>query len=91
MKPISFAVVYRNRGHWDIISGGDRLFRIRGTPGDFKAMDERERPYPTTGGFETVASCFAFIADKLMHENLKACPSGDGNNIALDPQPTQAQ
>lgn len=77
---MNFTVVKRNFGHWDIVSDEGRLFRIRGTPGDFLAMDEREKPYPVTHGFKTVATCMAFVADELMFEQIVVESPGSGNN-----------
>lgn len=78
---MNFTVIKRNYGHWDITNPEKgRLFRIRGTPGDFIAMDEREKPYPVTRGFKTVATCMAFIADELMFEEISADKNGCGNN-----------
>lgn len=79
----NFTVVKRNYGHWDILGDNGRLFRIRGTPGKFIAMDERERPYPVTCGFRTVATCMAFIADELMFEEIIQDDDG-GNNKPIE-------
>ena len=76
----NFTVYKRNFGHWDICSEEGRLFRIRGTPGDFVAMDERNKPYPVTKGFKTVATCMAFICDELMFEEIVKENSVSGNN-----------
>lgn len=77
----NFSVIKRNFGHWDITNlQGGRMFRIRGTPGDFFAMDERAQPYPVTKGFKTVATCMAFICDELMFEEIVKDERGDGNN-----------
>lgn len=66
-----FSVVRRNHGHWDITTRKGRLFRIRGEPGAYIAMDERAKPYPGSRGFRTLTSCMAFICDQLMHEDLQ--------------------
>lgn len=67
-----FSVVRRNYGHWDIVNEErGRLFRIRGGPGKYLAMDERERPYRTTQ-FKTVGACMSFICDELMYELIVA-------------------
>lgn len=66
-----FKVVRRNVGHWDIITDKGRAFRIRGGPGAYVAMDEREKPYPTTN-FKTITACMSFICDELMHELIVA-------------------
>lgn len=63
-----FSIYRRNVGHWDVSdSETGRLFRIRGEPGRFLAMDEREKPYPVTE-FKTMAECVTFITDQLMNE-----------------------
>ena len=63
-----FSVNYRNPGHWDIYNKAHgRAFRIRGGPGHYKAMDEREKPYPVTD-FKTLSACMTFITDQLMFE-----------------------
>jgi hypothetical protein len=66
-----FKVLKRNPGHWDIITDKGRAFRIRGGPGSYCAMDEREAPYPVTK-FKTVGACMTFICDELMHELIVA-------------------
>lgn len=67
-----FSVVRRNYGHWDIVDRErGRLFRIRGGPGKYLAMDERERPYPVTE-FKTISTCMAWICDQLMFELIVA-------------------
>lgn len=71
MPESSFRVVKRNIGHWDIITEKGRAFRIRGGPGRYLAMDEREKPYPTTE-FKTIGSCMAFICDEMMYELIVA-------------------
>lgn len=63
----SFSVNRRNPGHWDIWNMDRRLFRIRGGPGAYDAMDERQPPFPVTT-FKTLSSCMQFICDELMHE-----------------------
>lgn len=65
----SFHVVRRNHGHWDIVTKQGRQFRIRGEPGSYIAMDERELPYPVTA-FKTVTACMTFICEILMYEDL---------------------
>jgi hypothetical protein len=69
---LSFEVVYRNPGHWDILHHGlGRLFRIRGGPGKYLALDEREHPFPITE-FKTLSTCMAFVCDQLMFELIVA-------------------
>ncbi len=74
-----FSVIYRNYGHWDICTNEGRAFRIRGTPGAFKVLDERAAPYPSYT-FKTMPVCMAFVAEQLMHEDIEAEPIGTGNN-----------
>jgi hypothetical protein len=62
-----FSVSRRNPGHWDVWTSGGRVFRVRGGPGHYKAMDEREHPYTVTT-FKTMSACMTFICDELMHE-----------------------
>ena len=75
--PQNFSVIRRNYGHWDINGDGGRLFRIRGGPGKFLAMDEREHPHPTTE-FKTLTAAMSFITDQLMFEEI--VDAGSGNN-----------
>jgi len=63
----NFSVNRRNFGHWDIYDNNGRIFRIRGGPGKYRAMDEREKPYPVTE-HKTLSSCMQFICEELMHE-----------------------
>ena len=69
--PTGFSVVYRNPGHWDIVTKSGRAFRIRGGPGQYLAMDERAEPYPVTQ-FRTITACMSFICDQLMHQLILA-------------------
>ena len=66
-----FSTHRRNPGHWDIYNDKRRIFRIRGGPGCYTAMDERQPPYPTTD-FKTLSSCMQFICEDLMHELIVA-------------------
>jgi len=86
-QPVShFKVVYRNVGHWDFVSSEGRLFRLRGTPGNWLALDERAAPYPTTK-FKSFDLCMAFICSELTHEELEEDATSPGNNRTLA-QPT---
>ena len=68
----SFSINYRNYGHWDITNRDEgRLFRIRGGPGKYCVIDERERNVPTKY-FKTVQACISFITDELMFELIVA-------------------
>lgn len=69
--PTGFTVVHRNVGHWDILVSGGRWFRIRGGPGKYLAMDEREPPYSVLE-FKTLTGCMSYICDLLMHELIVA-------------------
>lgn len=70
-----FSVIRRNYGHWDIGSGGKRLFRLRGGPGEWRVLDERAetRPYERPVNevpFRDQAAAMAWICAELMHELL---------------------
>jgi hypothetical protein len=74
-EPKNFSVIRRNFGHWDIVAPGiGRVFRIRGKPGAYVAMDEREKPYPVTK-FKTLATCMAFICEDLMLQLAGSTPT----------------
>jgi len=77
-----FKVVKRNVAHWDFVGEQGRLFRLRGTPGEWLAMDERERPHPVTK-FKTFSSALLFITETLMHEDVAQDPKSPSNNIPL--------
>ena len=66
-----FRVIRRNHGHWDITTDRGRAFRIRGEPGAYIVLDEREAPFPRTTGFRTVTSAMTFACEALMHEDLQ--------------------
>jgi hypothetical protein len=63
----SFAVLYRNPGHWDIYSEKQRLYRIRGGPSRYILMDE-VRLKRENMEFKTLQACMSFICDELMFE-----------------------
>ena len=65
-----FSVIYRNYGHWDIVQRGPgRIFRIRGGPGKYRVIDEREECRGKERKiFKTVQACMGYIADELMFE-----------------------
>jgi hypothetical protein len=66
-----FKVIRRNVGHWDIITGGgDRAFRIRGGPGHYMVIDERQKHLSDKPviPFKTVGSCMVYICDELMYQ-----------------------
>lgn len=72
-EPSSFQVIRRNYGHWDIVSGGSRVFAIRGGPGAYFVRDERhESERKNTPNFATVQACMSYICDILMWELLIA-------------------
>ena len=66
----NFSVLYRNFGHWDIYPAeGHRLFRVRGGPGTYRVLDEREpQDNKGTKEFKTVQACMSYICDELMFE-----------------------
>jgi len=69
-----FSVYRRNYGHWDISSPEHgRLFRLRGGPGQWDVVDERQgkgqnskMPPP----FKDQSAAIAYICAELMHELL---------------------
>lgn len=65
---MSFRVVNRNPGHWDIVDSLGRVFRVRGAPSAYIVYDERVegRKGPIT--FKTVSACMSYICDELMFE-----------------------
>jgi len=68
----SFNVIYRNYGHWDIYQQG-RIFRIRGGPGKYCVLDEREdHRGEEPKEFKTVQACMGYICDNLMFELIVA-------------------
>lgn len=62
-----FSVINRNYGHWDICQDQGRLFRIRGGPGKYIVLDERDKDIPIKD-FKTVQACMSYICDELMFE-----------------------
>lgn len=84
MKSQNFSVIHRAPGHWDIYIEEDRAFRIRGTPGAFILIAEREQPNPQAT-FKTVSACMAFVCDAIMFEHITESPLKDGNNILIKP------
>ena len=69
-RPCEFSVVYRNPGHWDIITKCGRAFRIRGKPDKVLVADERvymDKPMAHTWKtFKTVSKALAWCASELM-------------------------
>ena len=64
-----FSVIHRNFGHWDILSNGERLFRIRGGPGKYYVWDERHKDIrKKTVDLKTIPACMPYICDELMYE-----------------------
>lgn len=68
---VGFGVIPRDSksGHWDIVSGGKRVFRIRGESPMWYVHDERvmecgkEKP---ASGYRSVNAALAWCADELM-------------------------
>lgn len=79
-EPISaFNVVRRNFGHWDIsLPGIGRIFRIRGGPGKYTCIDERDVKAPNRE-FKTLTTCMTWICEELMYELIVA----EGQNPAI--------
>lgn len=68
----TFIVRKRNTGHWDISTPRQgRIFRIRGGPGKYLAMDGRCRP-GVNREFKTLTTCMAYICEELMYELIVA-------------------
>ena len=68
-----FSVNYRNYGHWDIYQNEGRTFRVRGGPGSYRVIDEREKEIrKDTKPFKTVGACMSYICDELMFELIVA-------------------
>jgi len=63
----SFSVIYRNYGHWDICNKNERIFQIRGGPGNYKVINKCNRDI-FDKDFKTVNACMGYICDKLMFE-----------------------
>lgn len=70
--PLSFSVIYRNYGHWDIVnSQHDGLFRLRGGPGEWRVFDERpEYMRGSTMTFKEQSAAMSYICAELMHQLL---------------------
>lgn len=67
-----FSVVWRNYGHWDIVSNkAGRLFRLRGGPSEWIILDERsveERKERMV--FKEQSAAMSYVCAELMHELL---------------------
>jgi hypothetical protein len=79
-----FNIFKRNEGHWDVTSGGERAFRIRGGPaaakewggdGSIVVLDERTdptRPHPRASlHFPNYDRALLYIADQLLGDMSK--------------------
>jgi len=71
-KPMSFTVLRRNYGHWDICTIDGRAFAIRGGPGNYFCRDERRDRDINNKTFNTLAACMAYVCDIFMHELIVA-------------------
>ena len=68
----NFTVTYRNPGHWDMYTKNEgRIFRIRGGPGKYLAMNEMGKSSTVTE-FKTLSACMTYICDQLMSELIVA-------------------
>lgn len=60
-----FKIVHRNYDHWDILQNDERIYTIRGSPGNYiiynKSNDQIKE-------FCTVQSCIAYITNILIYE-----------------------
>lgn len=74
-----FTVTKRNPGHWDISDQKERLFSLRGCPGRFIVLDEREGSRAIY--FATITTAMSFITDALMFEEIQS--DGLGNNVPV--------
>ncbi|MFW6310840.1 MAG: hypothetical protein ACOC1K_01245 [Nanoarchaeota archaeon] len=72
-----FQVIYRNPGHWDIIQNKNRIYKIRGGPGKYYVIPQKN--YEKIKLFNSVQSCMSFICDKLMYELIIA----DGQDFKI--------
>lgn len=70
--PKGFSVIRRNYGHWDIVRSNEgRLFRLRGGPGRWMVIDERQpASFRSVPEFKEQSAAMAFICAELMHELL---------------------
>jgi len=65
----NFSVINRNIGHWDIITDRKRIFRLRGGPGKYSVIDERDLDVKKEiMYFKTVGLCMSYICEELMFE-----------------------
>ena len=65
----NFSVVYRNPGHWDVMSSTKecQIYSIRGKPGNVTVIDFEQGSLRETT-YVTVAEAMADISSKLMFE-----------------------
>ena len=67
----NFGIHRRNYGHWDVTCREHgRLFRLRGGPGEWCVIDERERGKSKTIDFKDQSAAMAYVCAELMHELL---------------------
>ena len=64
----NFNVVNRNYGHWDIYQDDERIFRLRGGPGNYWISGDYSRSDNQGKTFKTVQACMSYICDELMFE-----------------------
>lgn len=69
-----FTIRRRNYGHWDIHDTECRIFRVRGGPGSYVVVDDRQNIVPSKQSlnFKTVGACMTYICDELMYELIVA-------------------
>ena len=66
-----FSVYRRNFGHWDVCAAGHgRLFRLRGGPGAWDIIDEREAKGQNSKmvTFKDQSAAMAYVCAEMMHE-----------------------
>lgn len=68
MDEMSFSVIYRNIGHWDIYQGGKRICRIRGKKGKYYIVTDNMYINLDNIRFKTVQGAMGYIVDTLMFE-----------------------
>ena len=67
---IGFSVVYRDYGEWDIFQNSQRIFRIRGSVGEYYILAENQF-HDNVGPLNTIQACMSYICDLLMYEKEK--------------------
>lgn len=66
-----FSFAQRDRHHWDVSNGDQRIFAVRGVPGNIFIGDERTDHAPNIGPFQTALGAAMWIADAMLAERSK--------------------